>query len=187
MTIEFKGFPKIYRASRECIITEKIDGTNAQIYITEDGQTMIAGSRKRWISPENDNYGFAAWVRDHHDELIALGPGQHFGEWWGQGIQRAYDLKEKRFSLFNTSLWSGSIVRPDCCDVVPVLYKGIFSTVKIDECIESLKTSGSVAAPGFMRPEGVVCCHVQGNFSLKKTIEHDEEHKGKRGEINCEI
>jgi hypothetical protein len=29
--VEFAGFPKIARLSRECVITEKIDGTNAQI------------------------------------------------------------------------------------------------------------------------------------------------------------
>jgi hypothetical protein len=38
---EFAGFPKISRLSRDCIITEKIDGTNAQILITEDNQMFI--------------------------------------------------------------------------------------------------------------------------------------------------
>ena len=48
---EFTGFGKIPRYSREVLVTEKIDGTNAQIYITEDGQFLV-GSRKRWITPE---------------------------------------------------------------------------------------------------------------------------------------
>lgn len=52
--IEFKGFPKMARLSRECIITEKIDGTNAQICITEDGQFLSgvapAGLRQRMIT-----------------------------------------------------------------------------------------------------------------------------------------
>jgi hypothetical protein len=43
---EFAEFPKMARLSRECIITEKIDGTNAQICITDDGQ-MLVGSRTR--------------------------------------------------------------------------------------------------------------------------------------------
>ena len=34
---DFIEFPKMARLTRECIITEKIDGTNAQIAITEDG------------------------------------------------------------------------------------------------------------------------------------------------------
>ncbi|MCJ7726507.1 MAG: hypothetical protein MUP76_09000, partial [Acidimicrobiia bacterium] len=45
----------------------------------------------RWITPEVDNYGFARWVKDHEEELrTGLGAGLHFGEWWGQGIQRRY-------------------------------------------------------------------------------------------------
>jgi len=167
---------KIYRVSRPCVITEKIDGTNAQICITEDNQ-VLAGSRSRWITPESDNFGFARWAAEHQEELLKLGTGTHYGEWWGQGIQRAYGLKEKRWSLFNTSRWSDPATRPTCCHVVPVLYEGLFDTAKIDECIARLRLFGSVASPGFMRPEGVVCFHTQGNFSLKKTLEKDEEHK----------
>lgn len=44
--MEFNGFPKIYRLSRECIITEKIDGTNASILITDDNE-IFAGSRTK--------------------------------------------------------------------------------------------------------------------------------------------
>ena len=58
MTPEFIPFPKIARLSRLAIVTEKIDGTNAQVTITEDGD-IFAGSRSRWITPEDDNYGFA--------------------------------------------------------------------------------------------------------------------------------
>lgn len=175
--MEFTEFPKIYRVTRPCIVTEKIDGTNASICITEDGQ-FLTGSRTRWITPELDNHGFARWAQDHKEELLGLGVGHHFGEWWGQGVQRTYGLSEKRFSLFNTTRWAEA--RPACCHVVPVLYEGMFDTDEIDICIHSLKTNGSKAAPGFMRPEGIVCYHVQGNFSLKKTIEKDEEHKSQR-------
>ena len=41
---DFAGFPKIARLNRQVIVTEKIDGTNAQIRITEDGQFLV-GSR----------------------------------------------------------------------------------------------------------------------------------------------
>ncbi len=101
--ITFEPFPKIGRLTRECVITEKLDGTNAQVIITEDGR-IAAGSRTRLITPAGDNMGFARWVQEHAEELITgLGPGRHFGEWWGQKIQRAYGLTEKRFSLFNTT------------------------------------------------------------------------------------
>ena len=34
----FQDFPKMARLSRDIIVTEKIDGTNAQVYIGEDGR-----------------------------------------------------------------------------------------------------------------------------------------------------
>ena len=52
MNIPFVEFPKMPRLSREIIITEKIDGTNASVTITEDGQ-FLTGSRTRWITPDN--------------------------------------------------------------------------------------------------------------------------------------
>lgn len=176
---EFIEFNKIARLSRACVVTEKIDGTNASITITETGEFLI-GSRTRWITPQDDNYGFAKWAEANKEELLKLGPGQHFGEWWGSGIQRGYGQKEKRFSLFNTARWSDDALRPACCSVVPVLYSGIFSTSIIESAIESLSRFGSVAAPGFMRPEGVVIWHEAARIYFKKTIEKDHEWKGKQ-------
>src|ERR1700743_312939 len=106
--MEFEAFGKIPRLTREIVITEKIDGTNAQVYIYRDKNgdlQMRAGSRTRWITPEDDNFGFARWVHENKEHLLKLGKGQHFGEWWGLGIQRCYNLREKRFSLFNTLRW----------------------------------------------------------------------------------
>lgn len=184
--IEFVEFPKIARLSREIIVTEKIDGTNGVIYIDEDG-TVLVGSRSQWIAMRAkggaDNFGFASWAEKYSDELRRLGPGRHYGEWWGSGIQRGYGLPkgEKRFSLFNTSRWTDDALRPFCCCVVPVLYTGIFATDAIEHCLDELKRHGSKAAPGFMKPEGVVIFHPQGNVGFKKTIEKDEEWKGKGG------
>ena len=175
--MEFEPFPKIARLSRECIITEKIDGTNAQVYITEDGQIYF-GSRTRWITPEDDNYGFAKWGMEHREELMRLGPGRHFGEWWGQGIQRKYGLTEKRFSLFNVSRWD-SEDRPACCGIVPILGRGDFDTDLVNDCIRNLKAEGSQAAPGFMDPEGIVIYHTAAKIGFKKTIKNDEQPKSR--------
>jgi hypothetical protein len=172
----FVEFPKIPRLSRECVVTEKIDGTNGCVLVMEDGR-VIAGSRTRWITPEADNFGFARWVKEHEDELrTGLGVGLHFGEWWGLGIQRKYGQDRKRWSLFNTSKWSES--RPACCDVVPILYSGLFHSASIDEALNTLREQGSSAAPGFMKPEGVVIYHVAARHYFKKTIEKDESGKG---------
>jgi len=178
---EFQTFNKIPRLSRRCVVTEKIDGTNAQLLITEDGK-LFAGSRSRWLVENDvlkcDNFGFGAWALQHKDELVTgLGIGRHFGEWWGAGIQRKYGLKEKRFSLFNTDRWKEDN-KPACCHVVPVLYDGMFTTNEINVTLAHLAFNGSVAAPGFMKPEGIVIYHVAANSFFKKTIEGDESPKG---------
>lgn len=192
----FREFPKIARLSREVIITEKLDGSNAQICITEDGQFLI-GSRTRWITPEQDNHGFARWATEHREELLTLGPGRHFGEWWGNGVQRGYGLPkgEKRFSLFNVMRWClhGETPQripcgdpriekwqqplPPCCGLVPVLYRGMFTTDACQDALSELRVNGSKAAPGYLKPEGIVCFHIAGNFGLKKTLEKDEAPK----------
>lgn len=174
---EFVEFPKIARLSRSCVVTEKIDGTNAQIFISESGG-FKAGSRNRWLSYQDDNFGFWKWAADNKEELLKLGPGRHYGEWWGSGIQRRYGLSEKRFSLFNTSRWSEA--RPACCHVVPVLYSGVFDTLAILTCLESLALNGSSAAPGFMDPEGAIIYHTAANMYFKKTLKKDDEPKGKK-------
>jgi len=196
--MEFTKFRKIPRLSREIVITEKIDGTNAQIFITaldpttnisndfkEKGWRVISdgnfiygivpGKRNSFCTIKKDNFGFAKWVEEKADELIKLGPGRHYGEWWGSGIQRSYGLDEKRFSLFNTKRWGED--RPACCNVVPVLYRGDFDTFKIDMVLLNLKNEGSRAAEGFMNPEGIVIFHSASGQLFKKTIENDDSHK----------
>lgn len=174
---DFIPFPKIPRLKRGCIITEKLDGTNAQVVIGEDG-AVRAGSRNRWITPDADNYGFAGWVERNKEELLKLGPGQHFGEWWGNGIQRNYGLKEKRFSLFNTGRWSDAAIRPACCDVVPLLYVGQFATDTVDSVLDALRVMGSQAAPGFMKPEGIIVFMTASSHLYKVLAENDDTPKG---------
>lgn len=172
----YPAFPKIPRLKRGCVITEKIDGTNALVAVSEDGNVR-AGSRTRWITPEADNFGFARWVADHSDELRELGPGLHYGEWYGAGIQRRYGLDHKRFALFNSGRWSTG--RPACCDVVPVLYAGDFHTGAVDDAVARLAATGSVAVPGFAKPEGVIVFLPASGHTFKVLCENDAEPKGK--------
>lgn len=180
---DFIPSPKIPRwsAAQHVFITEKIDGTNAQIVIDEECTDIRAGSRSRWISPDDDNFGFARWVQTNKEHLLKLGKGQHYGEWWGQGIQRCYNLPTKRFSLFNTLRWNTEeqlerlTTIPDV-SVVPLLYAGPFSETIIDDVLKDLKENGSRANPGFQNPEGVII-YMPGSRSLfKKTF--DDKHKG---------
>lgn len=190
--LKFLEWPKIYRFSREIVITEKIDGTNACVIVSDDGTEVAAQSRSKLITPQEDNYGFARWVQANKDELLKLGPGHHFGEWWGQGIQRNYGLKEKRFSLFNVSRWTSNHNNPLylgelttnclevlCCHVVPIL--GTYQSPMIDGVdyqLELLQQRGSQAAPGFMQPEGVVIFHTASQHMYKKTLDKNDGHKG---------
>lgn len=194
---EFMEFRKIPRLSRDCVITEKIDGTNASIYIGEDGE-FLTGSRTRWITPAMDNHGFAKWAMKNKEELLKLGAGHHFGEWWGYGIQRGYGLpkEDKRFSLFNVTRWCLSDEEPKlisidpatkkekfqdklpaCCGLVPVLWKGEFDTFMIISTLSDLMITGSIASPGFLNPEGIVIFHTAANIYFKKTIFNDETPK----------
>ena len=179
MEPEFKAFDKIARLNREVIVTEKIDGTNALVWVSDDGTEIRAGSRSRWIAVGDDNFAFAGWVEKNRDELLRLGPGYHYGEWWGAGIQRRYGLTEKRFSLFNVSRWSDDATRPACCHVVPVLARGLDIRATTDEAMATLRENGSIAAPGFDKPEGVVVFHTASGQLFKVTLEKDEAPKGK--------
>lgn len=181
----FVPFPKIARWNREVTVTEKIDGTNAVVVITGSGD-VLPGSKSRWLRPklhnygsDPDNYGFAAWVASKEEQLFEeLGVGVHAGEWWGQGIGRKYGLAEKRFWLFNTHRWNDASTRPACCGVVPILWKGNAKDLDIPSFIEKLNTEGSVAVPGWMKPEGIVVFHHAADICFKVLCEGDELPKG---------
>jgi RNA ligase len=173
----FEKFPSIKRLKRSCVITEKIDGTNAQINFDEDGN-ILCGSRSRQITPEQDNYGFASWAYNNQGELFKiLGEGRHYGEWWGQGIQRRYGMDKKIFSLFNSGRWhKNDLVNVDQLSVVPVLYAGEFTSDKVDSAMSKLKDF-SIAASGYKKPEGIVVFHSQIKQMFKVTFEHDSTGK----------
>lgn len=201
--IEFKEFDKIPRFRREICCTEKIDGTNAAVQIVPVteltggpadrhvidchnlfdqhhepiGQHVIlAQSRKQFITPSADHYGFGGWVRDNAADLFKLGPGTHYGEWWGAGIQRRYGQTRKRFSLFNVNRWGpGKKELPFCCDVVPLL--GYVQHDGIQAILNDLRENGSAAAPGFKPAEGVVLFHSQSRQYYKILLENDEVPK----------
>lgn len=180
--IEFTPFPKIARLNRNIIITEKIDGTNAAVGITEEGQ-VYAQSRNRLITPDVDNAGFARWVQENAEVLAGvLGVGVHFGEWWGLGIQRGYGQTAKRFSLFNTHRWDDVSLRLMHLGTVPVLYEGPFDQGAIEDSLALLRDEGSQAAPGFMDPEGVVIYMAAARSMFKVTLKNDEKPKGSQEE-----
>jgi len=183
MTAEFKTFTKIGRLRRDVVITEKIDGTNGVVWISESLTEIRAGSRNRWLTSVkgDDNHGFGMWVEKHAGVLIGLGPGYHYGEWWGCGIARGYDLTEKRWSLFNPRHYQFAVFAREQGAAVyttPILYTGPFADQRVTEQLEELRANGSVASPGYMHPEGVVVFHTANGALFKVTLEHDEKPKG---------
>jgi len=177
-------------------ITEKIDGTNSAIHIEQvvfgprapganypEGTAFVrhggslwavaAQDRNKFLSGNSDNHGFYEWVWDRAECLaIDLGPGVHFGEFWGRKINSGYNMTSKRLSLFNTRKWTDKQLTfiTDGLGVVPVLYEGGFSTNQVLNVMESLSDSGSIASPGFMKPEGVCVYHHRSRQIFKYTF-----------------
>jgi hypothetical protein len=177
---EFRSFGKILHINKLCMsITQKIHGTNAQIYIykNQDGiLDLVCGSRSRWLSPDDDNHGFAKFVQENKQEFIdKLGEGRHFGEWCGPGINAGEGLKEKILCLFNWRRWSGKEL-PVRTSTVPLLYDGPISLQAINNAMDLLKGDGSMLVPGYKKPEGIVI-ELDGQFY--KNVFDNEEVKWK--------
>lgn len=202
---EFTPWPKTARLFRDVVVTEKLDGTNSAVHISRcptagaeefpdaafvrvDDVIYAVGaqSRRRIITPgkTTDNYGFAGWVYDNAEELVRLlGEGLHFGEWWGHGIQRNYGMEDRRFSLFNTERYDhlnhddAAVFDGSRLNTVPVLYSGTFADAAICQALTDLGDYGSVAAPGFMNPEGVCVYHTQTRNVFKVTLDNNDAGK----------
>lgn len=203
MTLEFESWGKTPRWANETMtITEKIDGTNACIVILpfeqgygeniergeailvrdpvrEDDVVFATQSRKKFIWPgkQSDNAGFAAWAWENAVDIVGdLGYGKHYGEWWGRSIQRGYDQDTKRFSLFNPWRYSEDgdrLFTVEGMGTVPILYSGAASEEAVTSSLFYLEMEGSVAAPGYMNPEGVIVSYKLAQRSYKAFVNDD--------------
>ena len=165
------GKTKRYGSSQDKItITEKIDGTNGQIYISKSGEVTV-GSRNRIITPEDDNYDFAKWVYENETEILKLGQGRHYGEWWGEGIQKnRYGVEGKHFSIFNTFRPADTL--PNIVKQVPVLYEGKNAKDTIFNIFDILKEFGSEL--GGNDPEGIIIYFHLLKTPMKMTYDYKE-------------
>lgn len=84
--------------------TVKLHGTNGGIWYKNGKVTAL--SRRNLLTLQNDNYGFAAWVRRNSDYLEQLlssySEAVLYGEWVGEGIQSGVAISqiEKAFFAF---------------------------------------------------------------------------------------
>lgn len=198
--LDFVRWPKIARLHKEWEFTEKVDGTNGVLWWTEfidgddyskvcarvvvDGEPLylLAGSRTRWLTPSDDNFGFAAWAVEHAESLVSLGRGRHFGEWFGKGIQRGYDMDGREFALFDQRFAKVEAEDglPEGVCVVPVIghCEGQVLNRAVEIALEALAGDGSVIAPKYPRPEGIVVRHTQNGSNFKVLLEGDNVPKG---------
>lgn len=219
---QFKSWGSTPRWHKGLHVTEKIDGTNAGVSVqgfskgtapefATDG-LVVAGvdcdyvvraqSRKRIITPQNDNFGFAAWVWENADGLAnLLGYGYHYGEWYGEGIQKnPLAVSGRRWALFNTWHWGSkpNLDRLRMVDIpglttVPVLHDeqqdGPADYMTIPAIIEGLKAGGS-RADGYMTlreahkmdfhvegPEGIIVWQRETRQRYKILLREDDKHK----------
>jgi hypothetical protein len=144
---EFKSWGSTTRENKNKTITEKLDGTNACVVIY-NGEVK-AQSRKRIITPEDDNYGFAKWVYGNAEMLTkTLGYGYHYGEWYGEGIQKnPLGIEGKRFALFHATKYTEGngfdLERVDGLETVPLLHHGQCDVWTIPNIMQDLETYGT--------------------------------------------
>jgi hypothetical protein len=102
----------------------KIDGTNASVWMNEDG-TIGTGSRRRVVTPEDDNQGFAAYIKKHEplfqDFLRRYSSWRLFGEWLVPHSLKTYrDDAWRKFYVFDVyDEGLGCFLEPE--DYAPIL------------------------------------------------------------------
>ncbi|MFG3343344.1 RNA ligase family protein [Glycomyces sp. NPDC048151] len=204
---EHRKWPKTPRLTTPFVITEKIDGTNACVAISRidhggevtaadldfdnhPGVRVVFGSgaavwavraasRTRWIEPgQKDNFGFAQWVHENAEALTALGPGRHYGEWFGRGIQRGYGMDIRCLALFDEQ-WRNALPYglPENVGVVPRIATaaGHELSKRVAWALDHLDRDGSyVGEPGAVA-EGVVVASMNSNPIRFKALADEPE------------
>lgn len=186
---EFHAWGKTARVDSPVVVTEKIDGTNGVIYVdfgdNPHSPVIWVGARNGWIAGisvngaefvRSDHYGFAGWATANRLQIARLlGHGYHYGEWWGQGIARGYGQDRKRFQLFDIRHSEKDGWDDDANEwnigTVPVLYDGPMDHRTMERQVELLQRRGSVVAPGYLYPEGLVVRFSHNGVRFKKVID----------------
>jgi hypothetical protein len=114
--MEFKKYQHVERFGNtevenielgECLIFPKIDGTNASVWMTDDGR-LCAGSRNRELSLEKDNAGFYDYVIHNKNILNLLQEFPQYrlyGEWLVPHSLKTYKENAwKNFYVFDITI-----------------------------------------------------------------------------------
>lgn len=173
---EFVDFGKIARfrdTYNPVTISEKIDGSQGGLNFDADGNLTVQ-SRKKVLDADNGD-GFFNWATENRESLFRdLGPGVHFGEWYGRKIQRTYGLDHKRFALFNAARFRDAEFETLNLETVPLLFHGVVGDLGVDLYVDAaldyLNHYGSAAVPGFRNYEGVVVFFTSNRTGYKVIV-----------------
>jgi hypothetical protein len=117
---------------RYVTVTEKIDGANASLKLSEDGKTIECFSRRQKLSKENDLRGFVKWVEENVDIRNLFPHVIYYGEWLVHHKVKYIDDAYNKFYLF------------DVYSQLEMSYQSCFNEVGI-HFVES--TRGALFAP----------------------------------------
>lgn len=98
--------------------TVKLHGTNAAVRLLNGKYEYM--SRARIITPEDDNYGFAAWADGCKEHLPVEEGHILYGEWCGSGIQKGVAISQlpKMFVIFGYRSVDGKWKEPLACNAM---------------------------------------------------------------------
>lgn len=189
-------------------ITPKIDGTNSCIFYDKDKNKIVCGSRKRTLSADNDNAGFAAWfAAQTHPEAQLLKEFvenntnlQVFGEWLGSTkfighikdystyslgelhIFDIYDFDQEKYLHYNDIYF---LLREFGIEnyLVPLL--AVLDDPSMEEIAEVAEHNHYLLENANHPGEGVVCRNYDfinkyGRYTVGKLVR--EEYKQKKSE-----
>ena len=127
---EFKKFQKIKREEMLYVrCSQKINGTNCHVVF--DNGKWLAASKNRYLKKDSDHFGFYRFVEENYIELFnILGPGTHYGEWCGKGIQNGEGLSNRHWVLFSQkyvnilNFTKKNILENHICYKAPIIIQG---------------------------------------------------------------
>lgn len=112
----------------------KLHGTNAAVRIDKDG-TVTAQSRKRNITPDDDNFDFAKFVEANKDFFERMAGAEEiviFGEWAGAGVQNTDAVnKIGRRMFFPFAVQMGDLFYTDT-DIIEEVFDTAFLPIPDD-------------------------------------------------------
>lgn len=192
----------------------KIDGTNAQVFLKDDGFTLGFGSRSREITPENDNAAFAKTFEDanhkyEYNVLLKLLQSHPtyivYGEWLVPHTLKTYDVNAWQkfyiFDVFDTE--SGKyLTYEEYCElinefdvekrlnIIPLLVK--LESPSVEDIKEKLQDTGKFLCTSGLG-EGIVIKNYSfvnryGRINWAKMLTEDFlSHKKCNREVNKKI